>query len=731
MNSTQPTEVAWPQFLAQHNMQISDWPVRWQDAPHFGNALIGSMLYRVGDTIRLQVFRCDVQDHRDETYGWTAYSQPRLLIGHFSLHTVGEPDDCDWLVDLWNAELVGTIQTDKGEIHIRHFVHAEDMAIVTELQPTEGEAGFQWTWHPAPAQTSRPGYPTNDEEREAFAKRYGEHYKGMLKPATPNPEGRRDDRGEVGLWVQDLMAGGQYATAWCTGKEGDTHTHIATITHSYPEATAADTAASDIRRFAATDRASWIEAHRAWWHGYYPRSFVTIPDKSLEALYWHNIYRYGCTARAGRFHVDTSGLWFQGGPWPYTTNDWNTQASHWGIGTANRLEQGAEIVHRLGRHQDNLIKAVHPDEWQEDSAYLALATPADLSGSRIGDMRYYDCVGCLPWLMHNAYLHYRLCMDDDLLRDTVFPVLRRAINLYFHLAEEGEDGRIHLQPTYSPETSTHRDANFDLALFKWGCHTLLKACRRLDIDDPLIPRWKDVVHRLVDFPIDEEGFMLGAGQGAWNEHRHLSHLLMIYPLSLVNVEQGDEKYVMLRSYEVIGAGAGEDEETSTTLHAMVQTHAAPIAAVMGKGDEALDGLRRLEGELCTNGMWLCANNPCLEAALAPVNVIQEMLMQSWTDPANDEPGPIRIFPALPAEWQNVEFHDLRAEGAFLVSARREGGLTQWVRIKSLAGEPCRVRPGIEGEMDIDGDRTYTLIDEAAGVYEVPLAEGDTVTFSRK
>jgi hypothetical protein len=37
------------------------------------------------------------------------------------------------------------------------------------------------------------------------------------------------------------------------------------------------------------------------------------------------------------------------------------------------------------------------------------------------------------------------------------------------------------------------------------------------------------------------------------------------------------------------------------------------------------------------------------------------------------------------------------EGAFLISARRIIGKTQYVRIKSMAGEPCSVIPGLEGE----------------------------------
>ncbi len=126
--------------------------------------MVGSMLYQADDTIRLQVFRADVHDHRDDTWGWTAYSRPRLMIGHFSLHPVGKLTGCKWRKDLWNAELTGTITTDRGEIRIRHFTHAVDMAIVTELTPTAGEQGCSWTWHPAEARTTRGGYPTKESE---------------------------------------------------------------------------------------------------------------------------------------------------------------------------------------------------------------------------------------------------------------------------------------------------------------------------------------------------------------------------------------------------------------------------------------------------------------------------------------------------------------------------------------------------------------------------------------
>ncbi len=711
--------IDWPAFMQQHEMTFDKLPGSWREAPHFGNAMVGSMLYQTGNTIELQVFRADVHDHRDDTYGWTAYSRPRLMIGHFSLHPVGKLTGCNWRKDLWNAELTGTIQTDKGEIRIRHLTHADDMAIVTELTPSAGEKGFSWNWHPVQARTTRGGYPTTEAGIQKFANRYGKHYAQTLKVFKANPPGRLEEKGGVSVWVQDFLAGGQYATAWGERVQKNTRTHIVSIAHTYPESTAGGMAVSDVRRFLKLDSANWTKAHRKWWHDYYPRSFVTIPDKGLESLYWQTIYRLGCTTRAGRCFVDTAGIWFQGKSWPYFTADWNIQSAHWPVYAANRLEQGQELVDRLYDRREELIKAVRPVAWQEDSAFLPIEVAGDLIGNREQDMRYFNMVGNLPWVMNNCWSQYRYSMDDEMLRKKIYPLLRRSINFYLHMAEEGPDGKLHLPPTYSPETSDLVDCNFDLALFKWGCYTLLKASKRLGIDDPLIPRWQAVVKSLPDYAADEYGYMLGRDKSSLKNHQHFSNLLMIYPLYLVNIEQEGTADVLKRSFDRAFGTAGPGQR-----QAMVQAHAGPIGAAQGLGDQTLQSLKQLQGDLFPNGLWY--ESPCIESTLAAANIIQDMLIQSWSDPAADTSGPIRIFPAIPSTWKDAEFRDLRTEGAFLVSAQRTAGQTRWVRIKSLAGEPCRVRPGMNGKIRIKGSREFTLKKLSGGIYEIDLKKGEEV-----
>ena len=58
--------------------------------------------------------------------------------------------------------------------------------------------------------------------------------------------------------------------------------------------------------------------------------------------------------------------------------------------------------------------------------------------------------------------------------------------------------------------------------------------------------------------------------------------------------------------------------------------------------------------------------------------LQEMLLQSHA-------GKVLLFPAVPDTWRDVEFHTLRAEGAFLVSARRRAGRLVRVEVTSEKG----------------------------------------------
>jgi alpha-L-fucosidase 2 len=80
----------------------------------------------------------------------------------------------------------------------------------------------------------------------------------------------------------------------------------------------------------------------------------------------------------------------------------------------------------------------------------------------------------------------------------------------------------------------------------------------------------------------------------------------------------------------------------------------------------------------------------LEGNFAAAAGVQEMLMQSHG-------RKLRVFPAVPKSWKDVSFTTLRAEGAFLVSARRAGGKVQAVDIVSEKGGTCRLVSPFSGK----------------------------------
>ncbi|MFF2941938.1 glycoside hydrolase family 95-like protein [Streptomyces niveus] len=70
-----------------------------------------------------------------------------------------------------------------------------------------------------------------------------------------------------------------------------------------------------------------------------------------------------------------------------------------------------------------------------------------------------------------------------------------------------------------------------------------------------------------------------------------------------------------------------------------------------------------------------------------------MLVQSRGDT-------VRVFPAVPGAWRDAQIHNLLTQGAFMVSARRDGGRTEYVRVRSLAGEPLKPAHSLKGPVTV-------------------------------
>ena len=105
--------------------------------------------------------------------------------------------------------------------------------------------------------------------------------------------------------------------------------------------------------------------------------------------------------------------------------------------------------------------------------------------------------GNLLWTIHNVYLQYQYSMNETMLPNVIFPLLRRAVNFYTHFQINNvTDGLVHLPTTFSPEYPDRGpDTNYDLALYRWGLTLILELTSSLGISDPNIPLWEDTLAR--------------------------------------------------------------------------------------------------------------------------------------------------------------------------------------------------------------------------------------------
>ena len=707
--------VDWPSFLAKQDPVWERMPANYFEGPFVGNGLVGAILFKDDketNSMRIQIGRTDVYDHRPEA-GSAMHYCGRLPIGHLLLTPVGAITSTSLRMDLWNAEIIGEIITEKGKIGIRCFAPGNSEVIITQLSPDEGEKGASVSFVPEQGNSSRfLAQPARDKNFNY----------------VPNPSFETIKVRGIDVSVQPLLAGSDYATAWKEIVEGSTRTIWLSVANRQTDTGSAEDAVANMEASSKQGVQSFAKTNREWWHSFYKASFVTLPDARLESFYWIQLYKMASATREDRPVVDLMGPWYKNSVWAAYWQNLNTQLAYYSVLPSNHPELGEPLCHLLWDRRQDLINNV-PVEYRADSS--ALGNPTGFGNliapapgpvrEKLGKGSYHFIA--LPWLMQQYWLQYRFTMDDERLRLEIHPLLKRTINAYLHVIDLGPDGRYHIPMGFSDEYGNAPDTNLNLALLRWGLQTLIADNERLKLNDPDAAKWKEVLGKLTDYPVDETGLMIGKDTPFAKPHRHSSHLFSIFPLHVLNVEdQPDQRPLMEKSISHFLSFNGDE--------CMFKfTGASSLYASLGDGNDALKFLNRAlepqaKGPTVTPNTLYSENGwPTFESPISAQRSILDMLLQSWG-------GVIRFFPACPDAWRDVAFYDLRTEGAFLVSGRRTAGKTSFLSIRSLAGESCRIKTDLAEPIVAEGVESSS-VRHTNGVIEINLKRGEEVVLHSK
>jgi alpha-L-fucosidase 2 len=726
------------QLKPQHNLVFDSLPERWDEGIPLGNGWLGALIWKKGEKLRMSLDRVDLWDDRpmpeigslkfkwvtekvklnqydsvqkkgDEPY--EKYPAPTKIPGaalEFDMSKTGKVKKV--LLDISNG--LSTVTFENG-IVLNNYIHATRETGYFSFENTEDEIipelimPFYHT-----GSEGKTGNSVSGQSLERLGYEKGTIRKGYGYILYHQPAWKNNYYEVLVRWHR--FPGKKILGQW-------------TITFNQP-------ASLPELNVLHREPTGW-PSHIAWWNDYWKRSSVSIPDAVLEKQYYLDMYKFGCVARGNTPPISLQAIWTADNgllpPWKGDFHhDLNTELSYWPGYSGNHLDLTEGFTNWLWKIKEENKK------WTKqyfETDGLNVPGVTTISGKPMGGwIQYSMSPTTSAWLAHHFYWQWKYSMNKKFL-------VEKCIS-YFDLVEkyiweirkwDSTERKYKLPLSSTPEYNDNsikawfRDyTNYDLALLKFLYDKYIEI---LNIDTKR--SIKEIVGDSRLFPdlyVNEKGIAIAKNQELEFSHRHQNHLLAIHPLGLLNPEDSIQRVIIensLRQIEKLGT-----REWVGYSFAWI----ASIYARAKNGDSAVVNLKKFATNfVSSNSFHLNGDQKggqytnatyrpfTLEGNFAFAQGIHEMLLQSHKDF-------IDVFPAVPFSWKNVSFKTLRAEGAFLISAKKENGVPLEVKIKSEAGGLLRIKLPFKTWINTGIDRSLIKIEK--GIAEMKTSKGQTIVF---
>ncbi|MCB0825109.1 MAG: glycoside hydrolase family 95 protein [Armatimonadetes bacterium] len=393
-------------------------------------------------------------------------------------------------------------------------------------------------------------------------------------------------------------------------------------------------------------------------------------DQALEGmLFEYGRYLLIASSRPGGLPANLQGLWnpHMKAPWnsDYHTNI-NLQMNYW----------PAEVTGLGDLHQPlfDWLKMVADGEGKRMAKNLgsngfAIAHTSDAWGwaSTNGQPVWGMWVMGGAWTSNHLMEHYRFTEDKKFLREQAYPLLKSSAEFLLDwLTLDPKSGKLVSGPTTSPENTYIVDGKriavsmgpaMDQYIAYENFSNVIEAAKALRIDDDFTQQvWK--ARAQLKMPeIGSDGRLMEwseAYQEAEPGHRHMSHVYGLHPSNQITPSDKALYNAIRKSVEYrLSHGGGHTGWSRAWI--------INIWARLHDGERAHENVQALLQKSIVGA--LMDNHPPfqIDGNFGYTAGIAEMLIQSHEVDSNGKPI-IRIAPAVPKAWQNLEITGLRLRG---------------------------------------------------------------------
>lgn len=451
----------------------------------------------------------------------------------------------------------------------------------------------------------------------------------------------------------------------------------------------------------------------------------------------------------------------------------NLEMNYWPVYVTNLAECGTTLidyVDSLRKPGELTAEMVHgiTDATKNHNAFtfhtqsniFGMTSPADAQ-------EYGWNPSGAAWIMQNIWQYYEFTQNEEYLKTVIYPIMKEATQFwdaylweskYQKIDDEtspyNNQNRVVVAPSVSAEQGpTVNGSTYDQSLVWELYKETIAAGKIVGEDDKLITKWQQTMQKLDPININETGGIkewyeetrvktenghhhsyakagdlaeVAVPNSGWNighpgEHRHASHLVGLYPGTLINKENKEYMDAAIVSLEERGyystgwskankvnlwARAGQGDKAYKVLNNLIGGNSSGLQYNLfdshgsGGGDTMLNG----------SPIWQIDGNYGLTAGVA------EMLVQSQL-------GYTQFLPAIPKAWENGSVKGLKVRGNFTIGETWKNGLATTF---TVAYEGPKTSSTFIGEyQDI---QNAVVIDENGNKVEKIMNEKGQLTF---